>query len=133
MRVPVPTENQLDDASDYELIGGEEAVEALVDRLCQLLQEDHQLVDLLGATDTRQLRRHQSLLVSQALGGPQCVDDRTLERAHRPRRIGRDAYRKVTSYVVQTLVEIGAKPAIIGRVGAALAAMERDVVTVGAW
>lgn len=128
----MPTENELDDATDYELIGGEEAVEALVDRLCQLLQEDDQLVDLLGGTDTRQLRRHQALLVSSALGGPEYADGRTLARAHRRRRIGRDAYRKVTSYVVQTLVEIGAKPAIIGRVGEALAAMERDVVTLGA-
>lgn len=129
----MPTENQLHDATDYELIGGEEAVEALVDRLCQLLQEDDRLVDLLGGADTRHLKRHQALLVSQALGGPACVDGRTLEREHRPRRIGRDAYRKVTSYVVQTLVEIGAKPAIIGRVGEALAAMERDVVTLGAY
>jgi len=129
--VPVPTENQCDDTTDYELIGGEVAVEALVDRLCQLLQEDAQLVDLLGGTDTRTLRRHQAVLVRHVLGGPECVDDRTLSREHRARRIGRDAYRKVTSYVVQTLVEIGARPAIIGRVGAALSAMERDVVTVG--
>ncbi len=126
----------LDDATDYELVGGKPAVEALVDRLCELLREDDQLVDLFGGgdggADLAQLKHHQVLLLSQVLGGPECAEGRDLRQAHACRHICHDDYRKVTSYLVQALVEAGVMPAVIGRVGEALAATEQNVVAVRA-
>ena len=119
-------------ATDYERVGGGPAVKAVVDRFYQLILADEQLVGFFESSDVAQLKRHQVLLISQVLGGPANYDGRDLQQAHAGMDIARDDYLKVVSYLVQTLVEAGVEPAIIGRVGDALAATEQDVVTAGA-
>jgi len=77
-----------------------------------------------------QLKRRQGLLIAQMLGGPADYDGRELRKAHADMGIGHDDYRKVVSYLVQTMVEVGLPPGIIMRVREALADRERDFVTV---
>jgi hemoglobin len=126
------TEKQHDELSDYERIGGATAVKAVVDRFYELIMDDEQLAGFFQNTEMTQLKRHQVLLISQVLGGPASYDGRDLQQAHAGMDIGRPDYLKVVSYLVQTMVEAGVEPAIIGRVGEALAATEQDVVTAGA-
>ena len=125
------TGNQQNGVSDYDRIGGGPAVKAVVDRFYELITADDQLVGFFRETDMAQLKRHQALLISQVLGGPANYDGRDLQQAHAGMEIARDDYLKVVSYLVQTLVEAGVAPAIIGRVSEALAATEPDVVTAG--
>jgi hemoglobin len=126
------TGKQQNGASDYERIGGGPAVKAVVDRFYELIMADDQLVGFFEEADMAQLKRHQVLLISQVLGGPANYDGRELQQAHAGMEIARDDYLKVVSYLVQTMVEANVEPAIIGRVGEALAATEEDVVTAGA-
>ena len=116
--------------SDYERIGGAPAVRTIVDRFYQLILADNQLARVFAGSDMPQLKRRQTLLISQLLGGPTDHDGRELDQAHAGRGIAFDDYRKVVSYLVQTMVEVGVLPAIIMRVSEALAAREQDFVTV---
>ena len=123
------TEERVRNESDYERIGGAPAVRTVVDRLYQLILADDQLAGVFEGSDMAQLKRRQALLISQVLGGPADYDGRELGQARTGRHIARDDYRKVVSYLVQTMVEVGVLPAIIMRVSEALAARERDFVT----
>lgn len=118
-----------DAVSDYERIGGGPAVKAVVDRFYELILADEQLVGFFEGADIVRLKRHQVLLISQVLGGPASYDGRDLREAHESLDISRDDYLKVVSYLVQTMVEVGAPPDVIGRVGEALSATEQDVVS----
>ena len=120
------------EATDYERIGGGPAVRTVVDRFYQLVMADEQLVGFFEGTEMAQLKRHQALLISQVLGGPAEYDGRELSKAHAGMGIARDDYRKVVSYLVQTMVEVGVPPDVIMRVGEVLSATEQDVVTVHA-
>ncbi len=124
------TEERVRNESDYERIGGAPAVRTVVDRFNQLILADDQLARVFEGSDMAQLKRRQALLISQVLGGPADYDGRELGQARPGRKIARDDYRKVVSYLVQTMVEVGALPAIIMRVSEALAAREQDFVTV---
>lgn len=124
------TEERVRNESDYERIGGAPAVRTVVDRFNQLILADDQLACVFEGSDMAQLKRRQALLISQVLGGPADYDGRELGQARPGRKIARDDYRKVVSYLVQTMVEVGVLPAIIMRVSEALAAREQDFVTV---
>jgi hemoglobin len=126
------TEKQHSGMTDYERVGGGQAVKQVVDRFYELIMADDELVGFFKDTEMAQLKRHQVLLISQVLGGPANYDGRDLQQAHAGMDIGRQDYLKVVAYLVQTMVEAGVDPAIIGRVGEALAATEQDVVTAGA-
>lgn len=119
------------DMTDYERIGGGPAVKAVVDHFYELILADEQLVGFFEDSDMPQLKRHQALLISQVLGGPANYDGRHLREAHDGMDIARDDYLKVVAYLVQALQEAGVAPEIIGRVGDALAATEKDVVAAG--
>ena len=118
--------------TDYELVGGKPTVEALVDRLYQLLLDDERLADHFEGADLAQLKRHQVQLVTQLLGGPATFDRRNLRLAYARMGLARADHENVRSYLVQALVEAGLKPAVIGRVRDALADMDRSVVSVSA-
>ena len=124
------TEQRVRTESDYERIGGAPAVRTIVDRFYQLILADDQLAGVVEGSDMAHLKRRQTLLISQVLGGPADYDGRELGQAHAGMGIARDDHRKVVSYLVQTMVEVGVLPAIIMRVSEALAARDQDFVTV---
>ncbi|GAA2156391.1 hypothetical protein GCM10009844_44590 [Nocardioides koreensis] len=118
--------------SDYELVGGRPAVEALVDRLYQLVLDDERLAGHFEGADLAQLKSHQVQMVTQLLGGPATFDRRNLRLAYARMGLARADHENVWSYLVQVLVEAGMKPAIIGRVRDALADLGRSFVSLGA-
>ena len=123
-------EERVRNESDYERVGAGPAVRTVVDRFYQLILADDQLAAFFEESDMAQLKRRQGLLIAQMLGGPADYDGRELRKAHADMGIGHDDYRKVVSYLVQTMVEVGLPPGIIMRVREALADRERDFVTV---
>lgn len=125
-------EAPLPQVSDYELVGGKSAVEALVDRLYQLLLGDERLAGHFADADLAQLKGHQVQMVTQLLGGPATFDRRNLRLAYARMGLGCAEHEDVRSYFVQVLVEAGLKPAVIGRVRDALADLGRGFVSMGA-
>jgi hemoglobin len=106
-------------------------VRAVVDRFYELVLGDERLVSFFADSNITQLKRHQVLLISQVLGGPVSYDGRDLREAHDGLRISRDDFEVVVTHLVQALDEAGVDAEIIARVGAVLAATEKDVVAAG--
>lgn len=125
-------EAPLPHVTDYELVGGRPVVEALVDRLYQLLLDDQRLAGHFEGADLAQLKRHQVQMVTQLLGGPATFDRRNLRLAYARMGLARADHENVRSYLVQALVEKGLKPAVIGRLRDALARLDRGVASLGA-
>ena len=129
----MPTHGQISEGavSDYERVGGGPAVRAVVDRFYELVLGDERLVSFFADSNLTQLKRHQVLLISQVLGGPASYDGRDLRAAHDGLRISRADFDVVVTHLVQALDEAGVDAEIIARVGAVLAATEKDVVAAG--
>jgi hemoglobin len=118
--------------SDYEMIGGGRAVSAVVRDFYDRVLADPELAPFFEGIDMGPLRRHQTLLVSQVLGGPAEYDGRELAEAHDGLDIGRGDFQAVVVHLVRALEAAGVPDDIVGRVVGALAAHEKDVVTTAA-
>ena len=114
--------------SDYDRIGGGRAVSAVVDNFYERVLADSQLVSFFTGVDMSRLKRHQVLLISQALGGPAEYDGRELHAAHAGLDISPDDFSRVVDHLVATLQDAGVEPDIIGRVGEVLGGTKDDIV-----
>lgn len=126
----MPTQGHVSEGavSDYERVGGGPAIRAVVDRFYELVLQDQRLVSFFTDSNLAQLKRHQVLLISQVLGGPASYDGRDLRTAHAGLRISSADFGIVVGYLAQALTEAGVDDDIIARVGAELAATEKDIV-----
>ena len=118
--------------TDYEKIGGGRAVSAVVGDFYDRVLADPALAPFFEDADMGPLRRHQTLLVSQVLGGPALYEGRELAEAHNGLDIGRGDFQAVVMHLVEALAYAGVPEDIVGRVVSALAAHEKDVVTAAA-
>ncbi|HMI33836.1 MAG TPA: group 1 truncated hemoglobin [Propionibacteriaceae bacterium] len=67
--------------SDYEIIGGGSAVSAVVNDFYGRVLGDSQLAPYFEEVDLARLKRHQVLLVTKLLGGPDNYTGRPLDEA----------------------------------------------------
>jgi hemoglobin len=115
--------------SDYDRIGGGPAVRAVVDRFYELVLADADLAPFFVGVDLSGLRRHQALLISQVLGGPAEYSGRELHAAHADLPITAEHFGAVVAHLMTALTEAGVPAEVIARVGEALGAAEKDIVT----
>ncbi|MGY3717796.1 group I truncated hemoglobin [Sutcliffiella cohnii] len=67
----------------YEKIGGEEAIETVVDYFYnELVLKDETVKHFFDETDMEKQRRHQTKFISFALGGPNQYTGKSMEKAH---------------------------------------------------
>jgi hemoglobin len=125
--------NQVDkDVSDYETIGGASAIGKVVDRFYQRVIGDEHLAPYFASVDMLRLKRHQTLLLSQVLGGPANYDGRDLAVAHADLGITDDDYGRVANYLAETLREAGVDDDLVGRVVGVLGSVKEQIVIDGA-
>jgi hemoglobin len=65
----------------YEKLGGQQAVEQVVDDFYNRILADDTVNGFFAQTDMKKQRRHQTAFISYALGGPQYTG-RSMEKAH---------------------------------------------------
>ena len=65
----------------YEKLGGQQAVEQVVDDFYNRILADDTVKQFFAQTDMKKQRRHQTAFISYALGGPQYTG-RSMEKAH---------------------------------------------------
>ncbi len=65
----------------YEKLGGQQAVEQVVDDFYNRVLADDTVKNFFAQTDMKKQRRHQTAFISYALGGPQYTG-RSMEKAH---------------------------------------------------
>jgi hemoglobin len=121
--------NKSTQLSDYQRVGGADAVTKVVQLFYERVLADPELADYFTDVDMGRLKRHQVLLISQVLGGPAGYDGRDLRDAHAGMQITSDHYARVFGHLVAVLHDAGVDAEIIGRVGSELAGAERDIVS----
>jgi hemoglobin len=114
--------------SDYEAVGGGPAVSAVVNDFYERVLDDPQLAPYFEDVDMARLKRHQVLLVTRVLGGPDNYNGRPLDEAHEGLGIDRDDFNKVVGHLGSSMKDAGVPDDIIQRAGAAVAATEPDIV-----
>ena len=114
--------------SDYDAIGGGPAVSAVVNDFYVRVLGDPQLAPYFEGVDMARLKRHQVLLVTQVLGGPNKYDGRPLSQAHKGLGINHDDFTAVAGHLTGAMQDAGAPDDIVLRAIAAVAATEPDIV-----
>jgi hemoglobin len=115
-------------ASDYERIGGGPAVSAVVDEFYRRLTADDQVSHYFDEVSLPTLKRHQVLMITTILGGPDQYGGRSLDEAHAPLEITDADYDRVGSHLMSCLDDAGVPDDIQGRVGIALGQVRDSIV-----
>ena len=115
-------------ASDYERIGGGPAVSAVVDEFYRRLTSDEQVGHYFEEVSLPTLKRHQVLMITTILGGPDQYDGRALDEAHAPLGITETDYHRVGSHLMSCLEDAGVPDDVQGRVRVALGQVQDSIV-----
>lgn len=67
----------------YDRLGGQDAISKVVDVFYEKVLADETVNKFFEETDMEKQRRHQSLFISWALGGPNQYSGRSMELAHK--------------------------------------------------
>ncbi len=124
----------LSDATDstvsfYERIGGAGAVREAVEQFYGRLVADPVVAHYFVGMDLPQLKRHQVLFLSQALGGPLEYAGRSMAQAHAGLGISEDEFARVGSHLLEVLAGLQVDSEVLAAVAGALAGLQGDIVT----
>ena len=114
----------------YEQIGGKPAVSAAVDGLYARLLADPVLVPYFDDTDMLRQKRHMRAFMAVALGGAELYAGRDMASAHAHLRITDSTFDRVVAHLVDTLSSLAVPGEIIEAIGAKLAPLRAQIVTV---
>ena len=114
--------------SDFEAVGGQGAVRAVVDDFYGRLLADPQLAPFFTGVDMARLKRHQAHLVTKVLGGPDAYTGRALAEAHARMDITAADFTRVLGHLAAALRDAGVPDEIVDRAGSAVLATEPDIV-----
>lgn len=112
----------------YEALGGEEAIEAVVDRFYERVLTDDQLAGYFEDTDVDELRAHQSAFLAYVTGGADDYEGRSMREAHAGLGITRGDFVAVADHLRTTLDELGVPDEHAEDVMTAVADLEDAVV-----
>lgn len=115
--------------TDYDRIGGGPAVGAVVEDLYRRLTADEQVSHYFDDVSLPTLKRHQTLMITTILGGPNGYDGRPLDEAHAPLAINDADYDRVGGHLMASLQDAGVPDDVQDRVGAALGQVRGAIVT----
>lgn len=96
----------------YEKLGGQEAVQAVVDTFYKKVLGDPTINHFFANTDMEAQHRHQTAFLSFALGGPQYTG-RSMEKAHAGMNLQPQHFGAVANHLVESLQEHGVDQASI--------------------
>ena len=117
-------------ASVYDQIGGKPAVSAAVDGLYERLLVDPALAPYFADTDLERQKRHMRAFMAVTVGGADIYGGRDMGSAHARVDVTHDAFDRVVAHLVDTLASLGVPIEIIEAIGAKLAPLRAQIVTV---
>ena len=113
----------------YDEIGGEPAVEAVVDEFYERVLSDPDLMSYFQGRDMARLKAHQRALVTLALGGtPEEYNGRMMHPAHAGLAVTDEAFDKVLDHLLAVLTGVGVPPGTSATILAILRPLRTDVV-----
>jgi hemoglobin len=104
----------------YERLGGEPAIQAVVDGMYAKIFTDPDLEDFFKKTDKNQQKAQQKAFLTMATGGPNEYHGKDMKKAHEGRGIGNKEFDLVCGHVISTMKELGVPEALIDEVCALL-------------
>jgi hemoglobin len=116
----------------YDEIGGADAVAATVEDFYARVLGDPDLAPYFDGIPVPRLKAHQRAFIAAALGGPTAYEGRTMAEAHEGLGVTPEAFAAVVDHLVATLTSLDVPEATIAEIGAALAPLEADIVSVRA-
>lgn len=117
--------------SDYTRVGGTPALVAVVDDFYRRVVADPRLAGYFTGVDMPTLRRHQTLMLTRVLGGPDAYHGRPLGEAHAGLGVDDADFDRVVGHLTAALVDAGVPGDVLGRVSEVLEAARAEVVTGG--
>jgi hemoglobin len=115
----------------YETVGGADALRLAVDRFYVAVLGDPQLAPYFEGKDVSAIKRHQVLLLTTVLGGPNPYEGRDLGEAHAGLDVTGADYDRTVGHLVGVLTELGVSGAPLDALQAAVLGARDAVVTGG--
>lgn len=115
-------------ATLYQQLGAEENIAAVVDDFYRRILADDSLNQLFSDTDMETLKRHQTLFLTFALGGPNQYTGRSMQKAHEGLNITPEQFNTVAGHLTASLESFDVPPANIDQVITKVASLKNDVV-----
>ena len=91
----------------YDAVGGADALRTAVDRFYAAVLADPQLAPYFEGKDVSAIKRHQVLLLTTVLGGPEQYAGRDLGVAHAGLGVTGDDYDRTVAHLVDVLTGLG--------------------------
>jgi len=95
------------DKSLYERLGGEKALERLLDRFYHRVTHDPEIGHYFTHVPIERIKMMQQEFFSMATGGPVTYSGRPLSQVHRHLAISRREFQRFTEHLITTLNEEG--------------------------
>jgi len=127
METTIPTE----EATLYQQLGGEGAVDAAVDIFYRKVLTDDRISAFFDGVDMDRQAAKQKAFLTMAFGGPHNYTGADMRRGHQhlvAQGLNDSHFDAVVELLGQTLTELGVAPALIGKVAAIAESTRKDVL-----
>ena len=112
----------------YEQLGGQEAIDAVVEEFYARVLADEKVKDLFKNTDMEKQKRHQAAFIAYATGGPNRYRGRTIKKAHEGLGITEEQFMAVATHLSDSLKHFNVPQHLIDQVIELFASLKGDVV-----
>ena len=115
--------------SIYEMLGGDTSVAEAVEKFYAKLKSDPVISVFFEGTDVAELKTHQRMFLTAALGGPDAYEGRDMRAAHAHLQITDTDFDLFLEHLAESLAELGATSERIAEVLEALAPLRNEIVS----
>jgi len=94
----------------YDNLGGQQAIELVVDDFYKRVLADESVNHFFADTDMAKQRRHQTAFISYALGGSKQYEGRSMEIAHTGLNLQPEHFEAIVKHLDEALAVYGVSP-----------------------
>jgi hemoglobin len=115
-------------ASLYERLGGQEGIRKVVDVFYDRILADDTVNYFFKNTDMEKQRRHQTLFISFATGGPNQYTGLSMKKAHEGMNIKHEHFMAIVNHLAASLKQFNVSDEDIQAIAQKLMPMEKVIV-----
>lgn len=112
----------------YDRLGGQDAISKVVDVFYEKVLDDEAVNHFFKDTDMEKQRRHQSLFISWALGGPNQYSGRSMELAHKGMNLNEEHFGAIADHLASSLREFNVPENDINEVLEKISTMKDQII-----
>jgi hemoglobin len=115
-------------ASLYERLGGQEGIRKVVDVFYDRILADDTVNYFFKNTDMEKQRRHQTLFISFALGGPNQYTGLSMKKVHEGMNIKHEHFMAIVNHLAASLKQFNVSDEDIQAIAQKLMPIEKEIV-----